>query len=54
MWLHDVWGNGSDWDVYGRFIPWSGPSGALADFMICNWNSNQAQFSRCGLQPGAQ
>lgn len=42
VWLYDVWGNGSDWDVYGRFIPWSGPSGALADFMICNWNSNQA------------
>ena len=42
VWLYDVWGNGSDWDVYGRFMPWSGPSGDLGDFMICNWNSNQA------------
>ncbi len=42
VWLYDVWGNGSDWDVYGRFIPWSGPSADLRDLAICNWNSNQA------------
>lgn len=40
-WIYDVWGNGSDWDVYGRFIPWNGPDAGLVDFMICNWSSGQ-------------
>ncbi len=40
-WIYDVWGDGSDWDVYGRFIPWEGPSPSLADFAICDWNSGQ-------------
>jgi hypothetical protein len=40
-WIYDVWGNGTDWDVYGRFIPWNGPDSGLTDFMICNWNSGQ-------------
>ena len=41
VWMYDVWGNGSDWDVYGRVIPWNGPDANLTDFMICNWNSHQ-------------
>ena len=41
VFAYDVWGNGSDWDVYGRFIPWNGPDAGLGDFMICNWTSNQ-------------
>jgi hypothetical protein len=41
VWVYDVNGDGSDWDVYGRFIPWNGPDPALGDFMICNWTSSQ-------------
>jgi hypothetical protein len=40
--VYDVFGDGSDWDVYGRFIPWDGPDPTLVDFMICDWTSNQA------------
>ncbi|HPH97402.1 MAG TPA: hypothetical protein PKW33_21810 [Anaerolineaceae bacterium] len=42
VWIYDVFGDGSDWDVYGRFIPWEGPDTGLADFPICTWTSNQA------------
>lgn len=41
VWAYDVFGNGSDWDIYGRFIPASGPDSGLTDFWICNWTSNQ-------------
>ncbi len=41
VFLYDVWGNGSDWDVYGRFIPWYGPEAGLTDFTICDFTSNQ-------------
>jgi hypothetical protein len=40
-WIYDVVGDGSNWDVYGRFIPWSGPDANLVDFSICNWSSGQ-------------
>ena len=42
VWAHDYWGNGSDWDIHGRFIPWNGPDPSLIDFTICDWNSFQA------------
>lgn len=39
---YDAYGTGGDWDIYGRFIPWNGPSASLNDFVICNWaSSNQ-------------
>jgi hypothetical protein len=41
VWIYDRFGDGSDWDIWGRFIPWNGPSGGLTEFMICNWASNQ-------------
>jgi len=41
VWIYDVNGNGSDWDVRGRFIPWQGPSGGLTEFPICFWNTHQ-------------
>jgi hypothetical protein len=41
IFLHDVWGNDSDWNVKGRFIPWNGPSDSLTEFTICQWNSSQ-------------
>jgi hypothetical protein len=40
-WIFDYFGNGSDWDIYGRFIPWDGPSASLSGFPICSWSSKQ-------------
>ena len=41
VWIEDVLGNGSDWDIRGRFIPALGPDPTLTDFVICNWTSSQ-------------
>ncbi len=41
VWAYDYNGNDSDWDVYGRFIPWNGSDASLTDFSICDWTSNQ-------------
>jgi hypothetical protein len=40
-WIYDVAGDESNWDVYGRFIPWNGPDVNLTDFAICDWSSGQ-------------
>ena len=43
VWAYDVTGLGTNWDVYGAFIPWNGPPGEVLNyFPICSWNSNQA------------
>jgi len=34
VWSYDFHGDGSDWDVYGRLIPWNGPDGGLTEFPI--------------------
>lgn len=41
VWMYDFFGDGSNWDIVGRFIPWDGPDASLTDFSICTWNSNQ-------------
>ena len=41
VFAYDFLRDGSDWDIYGRFIPWNGPDPGLSDFMICPWTSNQ-------------
>jgi hypothetical protein len=41
VWAYDVLGNGTNWDLYGRFIPWNGTDPSKIDFMICDWSSNQ-------------
>ncbi len=41
VWIYDFYGNGSDWDVYGRFIPWNGPDPSLTEFAINQWSSDQ-------------
>lgn len=41
VWCFDASGNGSDWDLYGRFIPWNGPSASLTEFPICTWTTHQ-------------
>lgn len=40
-WIFDASGNGSDYDLYGRLIPWDGPSASLQAFAICTWNTHQ-------------
>jgi hypothetical protein len=42
VWAYDHWGNGTDWDVHGRFVPWNGPPDPT-DFPICSWSSNQGR-----------
>ncbi len=41
VWIFDAFGDGSDWDMYGRFIPWDGPSASLTEFAICTWTTHQ-------------
>ncbi len=40
-WIHDAWGDGSDWDVIGRLVPWDGPTPSLNGFEICIFTSKQ-------------
>lgn len=40
-WVFDTSGTGSDYDLYGRFIPWDGPSAGLTEFAICTWGTHQ-------------
>ena len=40
-WTHDVFGDGSDWDIVGRLIPWNGPSSAFQGFNICTFSTQQ-------------
>jgi len=37
----DAFGDGSDWDIYGRFIPWDGPEAATIEFPIVTWETKQ-------------
>jgi hypothetical protein len=39
--IYDASGNGTDWDLYGRLIPWDGPSSSLTEFPIIAWASSQ-------------
>ncbi len=41
VWIQDFLGDGSDWDLYGRLIPWNGPDAALTDFPIESASSSQ-------------
>lgn len=41
VWIYDLFGDGSDFDVYGRFIPWNGPDAGLTEFSICGWPTGQ-------------
>ena len=40
-WVRDFSGDGTDWDVYGRIIPWQGPTGAFPSFAIATPSSKQ-------------
>lgn len=41
VWAYDAAGDGSDWDLHGRFIPWDGPNPAVTEFPIITWPSKQ-------------
>ena len=41
VWVRDVHGDGSDWDIYGRFIPSQGPNPGLNAFPIITWTTTQ-------------
>jgi hypothetical protein len=41
VWVFDTFGDGSDRDLYGRFIPWDGPNAGLTEFAICTWGTHQ-------------
>lgn len=41
VFAYDYWGDDSDWDINGRFIPWNGSDPSLLDFGICTWESDQ-------------
>ena len=40
-WVRDVFGNDTDWDVYGRIVPWDGPSASFPAFSICSFTTSQ-------------
>lgn len=41
VYIVDVFGDGSDYDVYGRLIGWDGPNPGWTEFPICTWTSSQ-------------
>lgn len=41
VYIYDYYGNGSDWDVRGRLIPWSGPDASLTEFNIFDDSTSQ-------------
>jgi len=41
VWIYDINGDGSNWDVRGRLIPWNGDDPNPAEIAICDWTSSQ-------------
>jgi hypothetical protein len=41
VFIFDINGNGTNWDVHGRFIPWNGPNPTVNKFSICNYTNQQ-------------
>jgi hypothetical protein len=41
VYIYDVNGDGSDYDLKGRLIPWNGPSPSLTELDICTFGSHQ-------------
>ena len=39
--IYDSLGDGTNWDLYGRLIPWNGPSTGLIAFPIISWPTSQ-------------
>ncbi len=51
--IYDYFGSGSDWDLYGRFIPWNGPSPFVHAFPLIEWPSSQ-MYPKVVYAGGAQ
>ncbi len=51
VWMRDSAGDGSDWDIEGRFIPWDGPDESMPSFHICTAVTQQ-QFPRVAWASG--
>lgn len=43
VWSYDSTGDGSDHDIYGRFIPWNGPNPNETDFIIDSSRDNSVK-----------
>lgn len=43
VWAYDFLGDGSDWDLYGRLIPWNGPEPSMTEFPIESASTSQMQ-----------
>lgn len=41
VWVYDYFGDGSDWDVHGRLVPWDGPTVGLNEFVVTDVGGNQ-------------
>jgi hypothetical protein len=41
VWAYDYYGDGSDWDVYGRYLSWDGPDPSLPEFSIASDRINE-------------
>ena len=41
VWMHDISGNGSNWDLSGRFVPWTGSTPSLPEFKIADWPGSE-------------
>lgn len=41
VWIYDTLGDGSDWDIMGRFVPWDGNDPNPSAFAISSWTTHQ-------------
>lgn len=41
VWAYDALGDGSDWDIHGLFVGWSGPISHQHQLNICTWLTQQ-------------
>jgi hypothetical protein len=39
--LRDTPGDGSDWDLYARLVPWNGPSVSFTEVPVVTWTTHQ-------------
>jgi hypothetical protein len=39
--LRDAAGDGSDWDLYARIVPWDGPSASYTELPVVTWVTHQ-------------
>lgn len=54
VWVHDYYGNASDLDIWGRYVPWNGPDGSHLAFPVNGATGDQwnPRVAYGGLAPG--